>query len=532
MYLGCNSNACQMYDSLIEGNYIHHTDSGVSQGDGIEIKEGSYNNTVRDNVIHDTNYPCIITYATVGNGGPNVIERNVLWGCGDHGIQAAADAIIRNNIILSAVGDGIRNQAHQSGQPSNLVISHNTILAPNGNALRVNDMNGSVVIANNALYAQVGNAIQIGGPDVSALTVAGNVGVGGTQGFSGGFAGGSLMSDFIAANYSGAVPNDVFPATGSALIDAGDVAHVASDDFNGTPRAGVADAGAYAYDSNGNPGWPLAPGPKDIAPMGGVGGGVGGGGAPGSGGASNAGGAASGGDTAAGGGANGASGVDGGCDCRAAPGGGSAGFWLFLLSAFALRTPRRASMPPRRLASTAASARLIEIRLGDQGGKHQPRVCEARRRLDGFAPELDAATVAAHEVRLHREALAILVFGAPHQRAVGREACGAVGAGDEQLCARGDARRGNERQRHLTEPRARRGVDAQHTVFGENEQSGPNREHPHHATRVEAPAQRPGRRFDCKQRALRSPQQRFGHACFYHVEAEVGADDDLPDWAG
>jgi hypothetical protein len=34
------------FDSLIEGNYIHHTNSAdVEQGDGIEIKEGSYGNT-------------------------------------------------------------------------------------------------------------------------------------------------------------------------------------------------------------------------------------------------------------------------------------------------------------------------------------------------------------------------------------------------------------------------------------------------------------------------------------------------------
>ena len=40
------------------GNYVHHTnDRTVEQGDGIELKEGSYGNVIRDNVIHDTNYP-------------------------------------------------------------------------------------------------------------------------------------------------------------------------------------------------------------------------------------------------------------------------------------------------------------------------------------------------------------------------------------------------------------------------------------------------------------------------------------------
>ncbi|MEQ9320191.1 MAG: right-handed parallel beta-helix repeat-containing protein, partial [Polyangiaceae bacterium] len=286
MYLGCNNAGCEMFNSLIEGNYIHDLDTNVSQGDGIEIKEGSHDNVVRDNVIHDTNYPCIITYSAAGNGGPNIIERNVLWGCGDHAIQSAADSVIRNNIILGANADGIRGQLHQSGQPSNMVIVHNTIVVPNNDALRLNDINGSVVIANNALFTDGANALRIGGPDLSGVTVAGNAVYGGTQGISGGtFDVADLVTAFVDASFSGSVPNDVFPAVGSPLTAAGDAAHVPTDDFNGTPRNGEADVGAYAYDPNGNPGWTLAPEPKAIDTMGGVGGGgasgVGGGGGDG-----------------------------------------------------------------------------------------------------------------------------------------------------------------------------------------------------------------------------------------------------------
>ncbi|MBM4361588.1 MAG: right-handed parallel beta-helix repeat-containing protein, partial [Deltaproteobacteria bacterium] len=59
MYLGCNSNACQFANGTIAGNHVHHTNQpGVTQGDGIELKEGSYGNVIADNVVHDTNYPC------------------------------------------------------------------------------------------------------------------------------------------------------------------------------------------------------------------------------------------------------------------------------------------------------------------------------------------------------------------------------------------------------------------------------------------------------------------------------------------
>ena len=259
MYLGCNYDDCRMFDSLIEGNHIHHTNGPtVSQGDGIEIKEGSYDNIVRDNVIHDTNYPCILTYSTGGNGGPNILERNLMWGCGDHAIQSAADAVIRNNVILGAAQDGIRNQPHQNGVPGNLVITHNTVIAPANSAVRSSSIAGSVIIANNALFAQSGDAIRVSG-DTSLLTVVANAGRGGLSGVSCGFdASGDIDLDLVAASYSGQLPQDVFPAVGSLLIGAANPAYLAADDFNGRLRGGAADVGAYLWQPDGNPGWALA----------------------------------------------------------------------------------------------------------------------------------------------------------------------------------------------------------------------------------------------------------------------------------
>ncbi|MCA9708947.1 MAG: right-handed parallel beta-helix repeat-containing protein [Myxococcales bacterium] len=259
MYLGCNGNACQVANSVIERNYVHHTNqASIVQGDGIELKEGSYGNVIRDNVIHDTNYPCILTYSTVGNGPANVIERNVLWNCGDHAIQSAADATIRNNIILSAAQDGIAMQQHQSGNPQNLLVVHNTILKSVNDAISLRDTVGAVTIANNAVYASGGSAIFIGGGDTSMLTLAGNVGQGGVSGGGGGYVDGNLMADFVDGHFGGAPPIDVFPAPGGALVGAGDPAYVPDDDFNALARDGEADVGAYRYDPAGNPGWALA----------------------------------------------------------------------------------------------------------------------------------------------------------------------------------------------------------------------------------------------------------------------------------
>jgi len=75
----------------------------------------------------------------------------------------------------------------------------------------------------------------------------------------------AVVTDFVNGHYNGTPPIDPFPSPGSALIAAGDAAHATAVDFNGTPRSGTPDAGAYAYDPNGNPGWQIAAGFKDAA---------------------------------------------------------------------------------------------------------------------------------------------------------------------------------------------------------------------------------------------------------------------------
>jgi hypothetical protein len=142
MYLGGNDGlSCTVNDSLIELNWVHDLNTaGIEQGDGIEVKKNSTGNTVRDNVIHDTNYPCITTYSTLS--GVNTFERNVVWKCGDHGIQATADVVIRNNIVLSAVTEGIRLQTGAAGSPKNAVIVNNTILKAAGTAIRIDSTVG------------------------------------------------------------------------------------------------------------------------------------------------------------------------------------------------------------------------------------------------------------------------------------------------------------------------------------------------------------------------------------------------------
>jgi parallel beta-helix repeat protein len=258
MYLGCNNNACRVTNSLIEGNYIHHTNrASVSQGDGIELKEGSNNNVIRDNVIHDTGFPGIIVYSTVGTGPRNLIEGNAIWNVADNTVQVAADAVFRNNIVIGNVA----LQPHQAGSPSNIELVHNTIIS-GSSGIEVRGVSGPVQISNNAVYAQ-GTAIRLISGDTSQVSLSGNVGAGGLSGSSTGYTDGNgIAADMVDAHYAGSPPLDAFPSPGSALIAAGDPANVADADFNGDPRSGIADVGAYAYQPGGNPGWMITAGFK------------------------------------------------------------------------------------------------------------------------------------------------------------------------------------------------------------------------------------------------------------------------------
>ena len=258
MYLGCNSDGCRLANSLIEGNYVHHTNgANVEQGDGIELKEGSYGNTIRDNVIHDTNYPGIITYSTVGNGPANVLEGNVIWNNNDNSIQSAADVVIRNNIVLG----NIALQSHQGGSPGNVQVVNNTIINESS-GIDVRNVIGSVLIANNAVYSQSAEAIRLISGNLGLVTLAGNVGRGGLSGGSSGYTEGKgIATDFVNAHY-GVPPIDVFPKSGSALIGAASAAHVTALDFNGNSRTGTNDVGAYRYNGAGNPGWVISAGFK------------------------------------------------------------------------------------------------------------------------------------------------------------------------------------------------------------------------------------------------------------------------------
>ncbi|MEO1573590.1 MAG: right-handed parallel beta-helix repeat-containing protein [Pseudomonadota bacterium] len=127
LYIGCNRAKCVVSDSRFEHNHIHDLRATSDGGnDGIEIKPGSGGNLVQHNWIHDTTdgraYPCILVY---GGAAPNVVRHNRLERCGE-AIQAVADALITDNIVIDASISGFASYPHvQVGAPRNLTVRNN-----------------------------------------------------------------------------------------------------------------------------------------------------------------------------------------------------------------------------------------------------------------------------------------------------------------------------------------------------------------------------------------------------------------------
>lgn len=256
MYVGCNNASCIVRDSLFENNWIHDSLPGTTQGDGIEIKPGSHSNVVRNNVIHDMNYPCIFVYG--GGADVNVVEGNVLWNCNE-AMQIVSDAVVRNNIVFNSV-TGITAAPHaQVAGVSNVTIVNNTFYGHSGECLYIRWSNATnMVLANNAVYCPGDTAVNAQGLSGGGITISANYVEGGMSGASidnaGFFSGGAAAGQFTdPAGF------DFWPTDTSVLLDAADPGFAPEFDFNGTARTSPQDVGAYEAEGlTTNPGWKVA----------------------------------------------------------------------------------------------------------------------------------------------------------------------------------------------------------------------------------------------------------------------------------
>jgi hypothetical protein len=230
MYLGANHGEFLISESVIALNHIH--DCRGSQGDGIEVKQGSWGNLIAENHVHDTQYPCITVYGTAGKS-VNVIERNLCYRSDDSTMQVQGEAIVRNNVLIGAKGAGFASTDHQ-GKSLNLQVIHNTIINT-GDAFKGGSWNAreGMVLANNVLYSRDGNALNFPNGR-EGVTITGNVIVG--HGPKEGTSPGRGLEDFVGLGWDGE-KHDATP-TVEAPLDRADAKFLLETDFSGSKRTG------------------------------------------------------------------------------------------------------------------------------------------------------------------------------------------------------------------------------------------------------------------------------------------------------
>lgn len=229
MYLGGNNAEHIMSESVIARNHVH--DCRGTQGDGIEVKQGSWGNLIAENDVHDTNYPCITVYGTAGQP-VNIIERNLCRRSGDHTMQVQGEAIVRNNVLISAAGSGFASTDHQ-GKTRDLRVVHNTIINA-GHAFSGGSWNGreGMLLANNLLYSRDKNAIHFANGGAGVM-ITGNVIVG--HGPKAGTTPGRGLQDFVDVSWDGA-RHDATPVA-AAPFERADPQFLIDIDFAGKQRA-------------------------------------------------------------------------------------------------------------------------------------------------------------------------------------------------------------------------------------------------------------------------------------------------------
>jgi hypothetical protein len=228
MYLGANNGDHIMSESVIALNHIH--DCRGDQGDGIEVKQGSWGNLIAENHVHDTQYPCITVYGTAGKP-VNIIERNLCYNSGDNVMQVQGEAIVRNNVLINGAGAGFASTDHQ-GKTLNLQVIHNTILNA-AHAFRGGSWNGreGMILANNILYSRDANALHYANGNAGVLST-GNVVFG--DGPKDGCVKGRGFEDFPNVSLDGS-KHDATPAA-DAKLDHADPKHLLGTDFHGKTR--------------------------------------------------------------------------------------------------------------------------------------------------------------------------------------------------------------------------------------------------------------------------------------------------------
>jgi hypothetical protein len=198
------------------------------------------------------------------------VEGNAIWNLGDLGLNIQGSALVRNNIIFNTGTSGIVTRDPGRETFSDVVITYNTVVDNDGWAADLQgwDLDEGHILANNALCNPMSYGVYMAkdvpeGTDPADIDTPGTVSSNFVCGLVDGLdeERGEVVAAGGYADFENVELWDFYPVRDSLLIDAADPAGIyypPEVDFNGIPREGdKPDVGAYEWDGDGNPGWPI-----------------------------------------------------------------------------------------------------------------------------------------------------------------------------------------------------------------------------------------------------------------------------------
>ena len=297
-YLGSPDHVQQIINLTFRNNLIERTTgygiqikaqnvrSGLTLGTTAGLTFTSWGWLIKDNVWMRTNPPAAAgrpnmlvdagPASGVGSTDLATIEGNVVLAqtadaTSDNAFQLSGNLRIVNNILMNTKGSpAIRIGFHDISYPRNVEIINNTVFidgSAGGPCLSIWNLQTGYtqVVANNAFIRGDTSAAAVTMAAIPAV-VTNNI-VRGTGAIAGMTTITTPISQIFLSTTDVPGTANLYPITGSPLIDAGSNTYATTYDFNrfSRPYPSIADVGAYEVHRATNPGWQLAIALKKIA---------------------------------------------------------------------------------------------------------------------------------------------------------------------------------------------------------------------------------------------------------------------------
>lgn len=274
VYAGCSDASCFTSNLVIQNSMIHN----VLSEDlfAVQLNHGSSGSFLLDNVIYNITHHAVYLGSTEG-GAAHTMEGNAIWNVGRQGMHFAGSSLVRNNIVFNTGASGIVTTDPERGSFTDIIITYNTVVDNDGWAAELYnwELGAGHILANNALCNPMSYGVYMAkvvpeGTDPADIDTPGTVSTNYVCGLVDGID--EDLAEAVAgggyADFENVELWDFYPVRDALLVDAANPAgeyYPPEVDFNGIPREGdKPDVGAYEWDGDGNPGWPIQEDFKDF----------------------------------------------------------------------------------------------------------------------------------------------------------------------------------------------------------------------------------------------------------------------------